>query len=297
MDIVYSFFAETLKILALIYTATFAVGLLQDVFSPEKIRDYIKGKSVWVGYMAAIGMGIFTPFCSCSSIPVFLGFLSAGIPFGISAAFLISSPLISETALILLPSVPHHGGWLTVVYILSGTLTALSGGYLADRFKLESNIIFKFPERKPISRKQQAEAAKIGERVLSANLFAYSTLKSIFPYVLISLAAGFAFQQYFSTRPIMQLYLQGQKWWEVPAAVVLGIPFYANHGALMPFIDSILEQGVAPGTGMALLMSATAISLPEMILLKKIINLKLLVLFVLWLILFFVLTGYLLNIL
>ena len=152
MQFIEEFVTNVLKICILIYIVTFCISLLQDKFAPERIRDFVKGKNPWLGYLAAVGMGMLTPFCSCSSIPVFIGFLAARIPLGISMAFLISSPLISEIALAVLATLPEHRLRLITTYIFSGAIISIFGGWLCDRFRLEQHIIFKFPDRIKMAR-------------------------------------------------------------------------------------------------------------------------------------------------
>lgn len=294
MQFVKEFVPDVLKICILIYIATFCVSLLQDKFAPEKIRDFVKGKNPWLGYLAAVGMGTLTPFCSCSSIPVFIGILAARIPLGISMAFLISSPLISEIALALLIALPKHGMYLTMAYLLSGSIISILGGWLCDYFRFERHIIFKFPNQTKIARNVSRKQQSFYSCLYSAHVYALQTLKDIGMYIIVSVLAGLSFR-YFIPEDFITDYLQGKKWWEVPLATIIGIPFYANHGALMPFIETLLEKNISTGTCMTLLMSATALSLPEIILLKKIFDFKLLAVFILWLTVSFIITGFLLN--
>lgn len=294
MQFIEEFVTNVLKICILIYIVTFCISLLQDKFAPERIRDFVKGKNPWLGYLAAVGMGMLTPFCSCSSIPVFIGFLAARIPLGISMAFLISSPLISEIALAVLATLPEHRLRLITTYIFSGAIISIFGGWLCDRFRLEQHIIFKFPDRIKMARMFSSQPLSVYSYLYSANLYALQTLKNIGIYVIISILAGQGFQ-YFMPDDFVTNYLQGRRWWEVPLVTIIGIPFYANHGALMPFIEALLEKNIPTGTCMTLLMSATTLSLPEILLLKKIFDIKLLAIFILWLTISFILTGFLLN--
>lgn len=295
MYFVVDFITDVLKICALIYIATFCVSLIQDKFAPEKIRDFVKGKNPWPGYLVAVGMGTFTPFCSCSSIPVFIGFLAAGVPLGISMAFLISSPLISEIALTILVSFPENGLYLASVYMISGSIISILGGWICDRFGFNQDIIFQFPKRIYVEKNITLQhVSSIYSCLYSAHFYALQTLKNISVYVVISVMIGLCFQ-FFVPEDFISDYFQGKNWWEIPLATFVGIPLYANHGALMPFIESLLEKGVSTGTCITILMSATALSLPEIILLKKIFDFKLLSFFILWLTISFVVTGLFLN--
>ena len=174
---------DMLRTFILIYVATFAVATLQDIFSAEKIKDFVSGKNRFIGYFVAVGMGIFTPFCSCSSIPVFIGFLAAKIPLGIAMAFLVSSPLLSEIAMIILPTA-YNGVELMVLYIVSGSIISVAAGWLTDYYNPEKYIIFRFPQRRKLKRKLLKGKNGVKDFIISAHNFAYGTLKGIALFVL-----------------------------------------------------------------------------------------------------------------
>ena len=293
-QVLISFIIEIIEIFGLIYIATFIISMLKNIFSPEKIKNFVENKNKWIGYLTAVVMGLFTPFCSCSSIPVFIGFISAKIPIGISIAFLISSPLLSEIAVIILPTIKPNGWTLLFFYVISGTIISVIAGFLADNLNLNKEIIFEFPEQKVIAKRLNNNRISIIKYLKSAHYFSINTLKNIYPYVFISLIVGFCIQTFLNHNFIMS-YMTGHKWFEVLIAAFTGIPFYANHGSLMPLIKTMIEQKIAAGTCMTFLMGATAISIPEIIMLKKLFSTKLLFLFIGYLLVAFIFIGYLLN--
>lgn len=292
-QILINFINEIITIFFSIYIVTFIIAMLKNVFSPEKIKKFVENRNKWIGYLTAVTMGLFTPFCSCSSIPVFIGFLAAKIPIGISIAFLISSPLLSEIAVIILPTIKPNGWMLLFFYILSGTIIAVIAGFLSDKLKLNKEIIFKFPEQKIIKKKLNDNRVSVLKFLKSAHDFSINTLKNIYLYVIISLIISFSIQNLLNHDLILS-YMTG-KWFEVLIATFAGMPFHAHHGSLMPLIKTMIEQKIAAGTCMTFLMSATAISIPEIIMLKKIFSVKLLIIFTGYLLLAFILVGYLLN--
>lgn len=291
---VHFFIEDSTKIFVLIYILIFFISLFRSQLSPEKVRDYLSGKSKWLGYMLAALLGIITPFCSCSSIPIFIGFLASGVPFGVSIAFLVSSPLVSEIAAVMLMGMDGAGVSVAGIYILSGTIIAIFAGWLADRFKLEKFLSLKIDVKKP----ETATCITIKEKAIAlikyANRFAFDTLKSIRIYIIIGLVVGAGMHGYVPQEFFVK-YLGAQNSWAVPLAAIIGIPFYASHAGVVPIIQVLLMKGVPVGTALTLLMSLTAISLPEMIMLKKVFTYKLLGLFIAFLLVAFIVTGYILN--
>lgn len=291
---VHFFIEDSTKIFVLIYILIFFISLFRSQLSPEKVRDYLSGKSKWLGYMLAALLGIITPFCSCSSIPIFMGFLASGVPFGVSIAFLVSSPLVSEIAAVMLMGMDGAGVSVAGIYILSGTIIAIFAGWLADRFKLEKFLSLKIGVKKP----ETATCITIKEKAIAlikyAHRFAFDTLKSIWIYIIIGLVVGAGMHGYVPQEFFVK-YLGAQNSWAVPLAAIIGIPFYASHAGVVPIIQVLLMKGVPVGTALTLLMSLTAISLPEMIMLKKVFTYKLLGLFIAFLLVAFIVTGYILN--
>lgn len=292
-----SFFVEdTIKIFFLIYIMLFIVSLFRAQLNPDKIKQYLSGKTRFYGYILAVFLGVVTPFCSCSSIPLFLTFIAAGIPFGIAMAFLIASPLISEVAAVLLMTMPEAGVPTMLAYILSGGIIAVIGGWLCDKFKLERLVK---PIEAEVEEKCHCKGEKnIQERVSStiafANGYAIQTVKEIWLYVLIGLGIG-AIMHGYVPQELFVKYLGAENVLAVPIAAVAGIPIYANHNSVLPIVQVLLMKGVPIGTTLVMLMSITAISLPEMIMLNKVLSWKMLGLFIAYLFVAFIFVGYFIN--
>lgn len=302
---VHFFLEDFTKIVVLIYVLIFTVSLFRSQLSAEKVKAYLSGKSRWYGYVLAVVLGIVTPFCSCSSIPLFVGFLAAGIPFGVTMAFLISSPLVSEIAAVLLIGTPKAGLAAAGIYVLSGCLISVLGGYLCDRFQLvrwiQQNSFL--PEKKDISRRccccgkvRKSKIYRIKELLLYSHTYAWNTLSELFWYILAGLILG-AFIHGYIPQEFFAEWLGRENWYAVPLASVAGAPLYASHAGVIPVIQSLLGKGVPLGTALVLLMSITALSLPEMIMLNRVLKWKLIGWFCAFLIVSFIITGYLLNML
>lgn len=294
LGIAVSFFIEDfLKIFLLIYLTLFVVSLFRYQLAPEKIREYLSGKhSIW-GYLLAVLLGVVTPFCSCSSIPLFLGFVAAGIPFGMTMTFLISSPLISEVALLLLLITPHAGWKVALAYILIGFVISIFGGILCDILHLEK-YVKQIEEPKKKCSCCSSVTEKIKSTVLYANAYANDTIKEIGLYVILGLLVG-AFMHGYIPQEFFVKYLGRNNFLAVPLAALVGIPIYANHNSVLPIVQVLLMKGVPVGTTLVMLMSITAISLPELIMLNRVLKWKILTMFVAYLFLAFIIVGYLLN--
>lgn len=291
---IHFFIEDTAKIFVLIYVLIFIISLFRSQLSPEKIRNYLSGKSRWKGYFLAIFLGVVTPFCSCSTIPLFLGFLAAGVPFGVSIAFLVSSPLISEIAAIMLLSMGETGVYVVAIYIFSGTIISALAGYLADRYNIERYLAVNIPYVAPPRCSCQTVKDKIKTLILYANDFACTTVKSLAIYILIGLTIG-AFMHGYIPQEFFIKYLGKDNFWAVPVAAAVGIPIYASQAGIVPIMQVLLLKGVPLGTALVMFMSIATISLPEMMMLKKVFSYKLLGLFVGYLLVAFIVTGYILN--
>ncbi len=289
------FIEDSLKIFVLIYVLIFVISLFRAQLSPEKVRDYLSGKSRWYGYALAVFLGIVTPFCSCSSIPMFMGFIVAGVPFGVSMAFLVASPLVSEIAAVMLLALDGAGPYVAFIYVITGCIIAMIAGYLCDLLGLEKYLKFK-PTGVvlPASSEEQSMKAHIKALLAYAHKFSYDTVKSIGIYIILGLLFG-AWMHGYVPEEFFVKHLGKENPWAVPFASVAGAPLYASHAGVVPVIQVLLMKGVPVGTALVFLMSITAISLPEMMMLSKMLKTKLLVIFTLFLIVAFICTGYLLN--
>lgn len=293
---VHFFIEDTTKIFVLIYALIFFISLFRAQLSPDKVRAYLSGKSRWYGYALAVFLGVVTPFCSCSSIPLFIGFIVAGVPFGVAMAFLVSSPLVSEIAAIMLLSLDRAGSFVAFVYVATGSVIAMIAGYLCDVFHLEKYVRFdkKSQIKPPCCCQKSALKMRLKNLIIYANDFALSTVKSIWLYIIIGLLIGAGMHGYVPQELFVK-YLGEDNPWAVPFAAVAGAPLYASHAGIVPIVQVLLMKGVPIGTALVFLMSTTAISLPEIMMLSKILKKQILILFVAFLVIAFIFTGYLLN--
>ena len=294
-EAVHFFIEDSTKIFVLLYVLIFVISLFRSQLSPERVREYLSGKSRWAGYFLAVFLGVVTPFCSCSSIPLFMGFVAAGVPFGVSVAFLVSSPLISEIAAIMLLGMGTFGVYIVSIYILTGTLISVLAGYLADRFNLGRFLALEIPQNPPIACSCSSLREKTTALLKYANSYAFNTVKSLAIYILLGLSLG-AFMHGYIPQEFFVKYLGSDNLLAVPIAVIAGIPMYASQAGIVPLVQVLLEKGVPVGTALATFMSIATISLPEMMMLKRIFRVKLLAIFILYLLVAFTLTGYVLNI-
>lgn len=291
---VHFFIEDSTKIFFLLYVLIFVISLFRAQLNPEMVRGYLTGKSRWAGYLLAVFLGTVTPFCSCSSIPMFMGFVAAGVPFGVSVAFLVSSPLISEIAAIMLLGMGTFGAYIVLIYILTGAIISIFAGYLSDKFNLERLLALKIPPTSISSHSCSSVKEKTVALLKYANSYAFSTVKSLAIYILLGLLVG-AFMHGYIPQEFFVKYLGADNILAVPAAVIAGIPMYASQAGIVPLVQVLLEKGVPIGTALAAFMSIATISLPEMMMLKKIFGIKLLALFIIYLACAFILTGYLIN--
>jgi uncharacterized membrane protein YraQ (UPF0718 family) len=277
----------------------YAIALLRASMNVERVRDYLAGKNKGVGYILGSGFGAITPFCSCSSIPVFLGFTSAGIPVGITMSFLITSPLINEVAILLLLSLL---GWeFTLLYVVVGMSVGILGGVFLDAIKAERWL--QSFAAKALERGKKSSSANASTQVVSLSFkerhsFAKDETLEIFgrvwKWVIIGVGLGAALHGFVPEGWISEHLGSGQ-WWAVPAAVVLGIPLYSNATGVIPVMESLITQGLPIGTSLAFCMSTVAASFPEFILLKQVMQWRLLAVFFILLLVAFTLVGWIFN--
>ncbi|HJA76144.1 MAG TPA: permease [Candidatus Desulfovibrio gallistercoris] len=291
------FLYDTAKILLLLLLMVYVIGWLRAGLHVERVRDFLAGRRRVLGYVLGAGFGAITPFCSCSSIPLFLGFTTSGIPVGITLAFLITSPLINEIAVVLLWGLL---GWkLTLVYVLAGLGAGIIGGWFMDVLRAERWLQDYLKESIASGAAQRpagAEQRKMGLR--ERHLFASGETRSIFRrvwrWVIIGVGLGALLHGYVPEAWFAE-HLGAGQWWSVPAAVAVGIPLYTNVTGIVPVMESLLLKGLPVGTTLAFCMSAVAASLPEVLMLRQVMRGKLLALFLGTLLVLFSLLGWLLN--
>lgn len=291
------FVEDTAKIFVLLIIMIYVIALIRASLNVERIRNYLAGKHRGVGYFLGSMFGAITPFCSCSSIPLFLGFTSAGIPVGISMAFLITSPLINEVAVLLLLSLL---GWkLTLIYIVVGMAVGILAGAFLDLIRAERLLQPFAAKAYENSRHMQLQEVALQRMSLTdrhnfAKAELLDILQRVWKWVFIGVGLGAALHGYVPDG-WMQANLGHGQWWSVPAAVLVGIPLYSNATGVIPVMESLIVKGLPLGTTLAFCMSTVAASFPEFILLKQVMQWRLLAIIFLLLLASFTLVGWVLN--
>lgn len=292
------FVDDTTKIFFLIIVMIYFIAILRASLNLEKVRDYLSGKHKLIGYFMGSTFGAVTPFCSCSSIPVFLGFTSAGIPIGITMAFLLTSPIINEVAVILLLSLV---GWeITTVYVAIGIFVGVFGGMFLDLIHAERWLqpfalkAYQQAELKVDQGLNASNKLSLKERHQFAKQELFDIFSRIWKWVIIGVGLGAALHGFVPASWFEENLGQGQ-WWSVPLAVLVGIPLYSNATAVIPVMESLILKGLPLGTTMAFCMSTVAASFPEFVLLKQVMRWKLLATVFIMLLFAFTLVGWLLN--
>jgi uncharacterized protein len=269
------FIFDTLKILILLAVIIFVVSVIRSFLPPEKIRAILSHKNKYAGNVIASVLGIVTPFCSCSAIPLFLGFVQAGVPLGTTFSFLVASPMINEMALVLLLGL---FGWkVALIYIISGLVIAILSGIIIGKLKPE-NLVEPFVFQNSINPNTSLPEMSWRERLTYAKDYTLDILKKVWPYILIGIGVG-AFIHGYVPADFLAKYAGRDKWYAVPLAVLIGIPLYSNAAGIIPLVSVLTEKGVSMGTTLAFMMSVTALSLPEFMILKKVMKLKLILIF------------------
>ena len=269
-DSVNFFIYDVIKIGLLLLVINYVMAITRYYFPMEKVRDLLT-KRRWFGldYLLAALLGMVTPFCSCSSIPLFIGFLSAGVPLGITFAFLIASPLINESSLFLFPSI--FGLKTTILYNLVGIAISIVGGMLIQRLHMEKYVepaLLKFKNRNTILSENKGVEPSLQERL---GLWWSDTLeitKKVYPYVVLGVLVG-AIIHGFIPQTLIEKYLGMKAWWSVPVATPLGIPLYANSVSVIPVMEALVSKGVPLGTALAFMTATVTLSIPEALILKK----------------------------
>jgi len=286
------FVMDVVKILVLLTAIIYVMGLLRTLLAPERVRDFVKGRSTIAARLLAVVLGAVTPFCSCSSVPLFIGFVEAGIPLGVTLSFLIASPMINEVAVVLLAGVI---GWkITALYVVTGMTVAFVGGIVLERFRPERWI-----EPYVLQMHSGSVAAVAEDRSFRARrAYAAGQVREIvgriWKYVLVGVGVGAAIHGYVPQDFLAGL-TKGGGVLSVASAVAIGVPLYSDAVGIVPIAQALLSKGVPLGTVLAFMMAVTALSLPEMIILRKVVRWPLLGLFAAYLTLAFIGVGLLFN--
>lgn len=268
---------DTPKVMMLLLIVVFGVGVIRSFFTPEKTRAFLSGKSEFAGNILAALLGVTTPFCSCSAVPLFIGFVTTGVPLGVTFSFLISAPMVNEIALGLLYGLL---GWeVAAIYMGTGLFIAILAGWVIGRLKLEGDIEDWVTE-------MNAAVMPIEEEKLSWNdriIYGWDAVKEIIGrvwiYVILGIAVGAGIHG-FVPESIMASIMGKGSWWTVPLSVIVGVPMYSNAAGIIPIVEALLGKGAALGTVLAFMMSVIALSLPEMVLLRKVLKPKLIAVFI-----------------
>lgn len=271
------FIFEVPKVLMLLILIVFFVGIVRTYFTPEKTRKILEGKSLFTGNVMAALLGIVTPFCSCSAIPLFLGFVQAGVPLGVTFSFLISAPMINEVAVILLFGL---FGWkVALIYVLTGLLIAIISGFVIGKLKLEKYVeswVYKISGE---NGENTQEKITFGDRIKLGITAVKEIVGKVWIYVVIGIAVGAAAHGYVPESFMTNL-MGKSTWYSVPLSVLIGVPLYSNAAGIIPIVSVFIEKGVPLGTALAFMMAVIGLSLPEMIILKKVLKLPLIFTFI-----------------
>lgn len=287
---VHFFIYDTVKIALLLAVIIFAITLVRTWFNTEKVRLWLHGKPAWLGYLMAAVFGVITPFCSCSAIPLFIGFLQARIPIGVTFAFLISAPMNNEVAIGLL--LVLFGWKATLVFVALGLLVAIAGGYLMDKLRAERWILIDVMPIKELKVFERNEP--MNERIKESWSHTAELFKKIMPYVLIGVGVGAGIHG-FVPGDFVARYAGSENPFAVPLAVLMGVPMYANAIGVVPMIEALVAKGMELGTALSFMMAVATLSLPEAMILKRVMNLKLIGLFFGLVTAGIILVGYAIN--
>jgi uncharacterized protein len=283
------FIYDSIKIFLLLLTIIYLFAIIRTYLTPEKVKKFLSRKSYFGNVIAAL-IGIVTPFCSCSAVPLFIGFVEAGVPLGVTFSYLIAAPMINEVAAILLLGL---FGWkIALIYVASGLVIAIIVGIILGKMHLENHVedyVWKIHAKNRIIEHKKTW----NERLHEAYLDTKGIVLKVYPWVLVGVALGAFIHGYAPENLLSQL---GNAWYAVPLAVIIGVPLYSNAAGVLPIVQSLLEKGLPLGTALSFMMAVTALSLPEMIILRKVLKPKLLALYFGIVTLGIIFIGYLFNI-
>ena len=273
-----SFFAyDTPKVLLLLTLVVFAMGVVRSFFSAEKTRALLAGKREGIGNVLAASLGTVTPFCSCSAVPLFIGFVSAGVPLGVTFSFLIAAPMVNEVALGLLFGLV---GWkVALTYLGFGLAVAIVSGWVIGRLHLEAWLEDWVRDIRVGAAELPSTTLTAADRIKAGLDAVYEIVGKVWPWIIAGIAVG-AFIHGFVPASLLASIMGRDAWWSVPAAVLLGVPMYSNAAGIIPVVEALLAKGAALGTVLAFMMSVIALSLPEMIILRKVLSIRLIAVFV-----------------
>ncbi|MCX6144246.1 MAG: permease [Ignavibacteriales bacterium] len=285
------FLYEAPKVLLLLTIVVFAVGIIRSYFSPERTRQLLGKRSLFAGNVLASLLGIVTPFCSCSAVPLFIGFVETGIPLGVTFSFLIAAPMINEVAVVLLFGL---FGWKTaLLYVGTGLVISITAGYVIGKLRVE-----RYVEDWVYSIKSQELALEnkplLDDRLQAGFTAVRDIVSKVWIYILVGIAVGAGIHGYVPEN-FMASIMGKSAWWAVPLSVIIGVPLYSNAAGIIPIVHALLEKGASLGTALAFMMSVIGLSLPETIILRKVLKLPLIFIFVGVVAVGIIIVGYVFN--
>ena len=270
------FLYDTPKVLLLLAGVVFVMGMVNSYFTPERTRALLAGRAEGVGNFLAASLGVVTPFCSCSAVPLFIGFVQAGVPLGITFSFLIAAPMVNEVALALLLGL---FGWkIALLYMVLGLAVAILSGWVIGRLHMEAYLedwVKNMPRTRAVV---GVDTVTLAERVQAGFAAVREIVGRVWPYVIAGIAIGAAIHGYVP-QDFMGSLMGKDVWWSVPVAVLIGVPMYSNAAGIIPIVEALLAKGAALGTVLAFMMSVIALSLPEMVILRKVLKIRLIATF------------------
>ncbi len=270
------FLYDAPKVFMLLALVVFAMGVVRSFFSPERTRALLAGKHEGLGNIAAACLGVITPFCSCSAVPLFIGFVSAGVPLGVTLSFLIAAPMVNEVALGLLFGLV---GWkIAVAYLAFGLGIAIAAGWIIGRFHLEGWLEEWVQKARAEGEACASQKSTSVDRIREGLNAVKDIIGKVWPWMIAGIAVG-AFIHGYAPAETLALIMGKDSWWSVPAAVAVGVPMYANAAGIVPIVEALLGKGAALGTVLAFMMAVTALSLPEAVILRKVLTGRLLALY------------------
>ena len=271
------FIYDTPKVLMLLTLVVFAMGVVRSFFSPERTRAMLAGRREGIGNVAAAALGVFTPFCSCSAVPLFVGFVSAGVPLGVTFSFLIAAPMVNEVALGLLFALV---GWkVALTYLAFGLTLAIVSGWVIGRLHLEGWLEEWVRNVRSGNVDIPVESITVVDRIKAGIEAVRDIVGKVWVWIIVGIAAG-AFIHGYVPNDLLATIMGRGTWWSVPAVVLIGIPMYSNAAGIVPVVGALLGKGAALGTVLAFMMSVIALSFPEMIILRKVLTTKLIAVFI-----------------
>jgi len=285
------FIYDSIKIFILLFVIIFLVSYLRSFLSPEKMRDFLTKRFTIIGNILAALFGIITPFCSCSAVPLFIGFVESGVPLGVTFSYLISAPMVNEVAIIMLFGL--FGFPVALLYTISGITIAVVVGFLMGKMHLEP-FVEDYVWKIKAGSMEVNQKLSFKERVNQAYLYTLDLIKKVYPYVLIGVGVGALIHGYAPEKFLSQIAGRSNIL-AVPIAVLIGVPLYSNAAGTIPIVQSLISKGLPMGTALAFMMSVTALSFPEMIILRKVLKPKLLGIYIAILTIGIIFTGYFFN--